>query len=163
LDAICSLKAAPNADTREWPQPPHRPIPARKGNGILVIDNEPGIRRLLEIAFTQRGYQVWLASNGEEGAKLFDLHRQDIAMVLIDVVMPILDGPGTLEALRRIDPQVLCCFMTGNGGEYTLEHLENLGAVRIFTKPFVLREILETALQLTQAQAAPTDVIHSGR
>jgi two-component system cell cycle sensor histidine kinase/response regulator CckA len=117
---------------------------------------------MLEIAFTQRGYQVWPASNGEEGAKLFELHRQDIAMVLIDVVMPVLDGPATLEALRRIDPQVLCCFMTGNGGEYTLEHLENLAPFRIFTKPFVLREILETALQLTQAQEG-SDLIHSGK
>jgi CheY-like chemotaxis protein len=156
LDAICSLKAAPNADSREWPQPPHRPIPTAGGTGILVIDNEPGIRRLLEIAFTQRGYQVWPAANGEEGIKLFELHRNDIAMVLIDVVMPVLDGPSTLVALRRIDPQVVCCFMTGNGGEYTLEHLESLAPVRVFTKPFVLSEILETALRLIQPQAVAT-------
>jgi CheY-like chemotaxis protein len=154
LDATRSSKPAPTADSRDWPQPPHRSISSPSRAGVLVADNEPGIRRLLEFALGQRGYPVWLAANGEEAVELFELHQHEIAMVILDVLMPILDGPRTLVALRQIAPQVACCFMTASGGEYSLHSLEELGPVRVFGKPFVLSEILETARQLTEMRVA---------
>jgi CheY-like chemotaxis protein len=68
--------------------------------------------------------------------------------VLLDVNMPGLDGPTALAWIRRIDPQVRCCFMTGFSAEHSAEELMALGAVRVFDKPFRLDEIIRTLAEL---------------
>ncbi len=70
--------------------------------------------------------------------------------MLLDVRMPGMDGPQTLAALKRINPAVLCCFMTGYAGDYTGEGLLALGAVRLFEKPFQLDEIAPALWQTAQ-------------
>jgi DNA-binding NtrC family response regulator len=79
---------------------------------------------------------------------LYGRHRQGIAVVLLDVVMPGMDGPRTLAALQTISPAVPCCFMTGDPNPYTAEALLQFGAVRVFRKPFALDEVTETLDQL---------------
>jgi DNA-binding response OmpR family regulator len=69
-------------------------------------------------------------------------------VVLLDVVMPGLDGPHTLAALQKLCPTVRCCFMTGSPTPYTEEGLLELGAVRVFRKPFAFTEVLDTLNEL---------------
>jgi CheY-like chemotaxis protein len=121
--------------------------------GVLVVDDEPGIVRLLEFALRQRGHEVWVASDGVEAVEVFERHRAQIALVLMDVVLPGMNGPQSLEAMRLIEPRVACCFMTGNSGDYTAEDLGQFAPLRIFLKPFVLSEILEMAGQVAAARS----------
>jgi CheY-like chemotaxis protein len=62
-------------------------------------------------------------------------------MVLMDVRMPGLDGLLTLGELRQFDPDVRCCFMSGDLGGYTEQRLRDSGAAAVFHKPFHLDEV----------------------
>ncbi len=104
---------------------------------LLVVDDDPGIRTLLAAALPPPGCSVRLASGGEEAVELYRTHRDDIALVLLDVMMPGSDGPQTLAALREIDPGVRCCFMSAHTGRYAAEDLLEAGAEHVFVKPFV--------------------------
>ena len=69
-------------------------------------------------------------------------------MVLLEVRMPGMDGPHTLTALQKLCPTVRCCFMTGNPTPYTEEALLQMGAVRVFRKPFAFTEVIDTLNQV---------------
>jgi CheY-like chemotaxis protein len=96
----------------------------------------------------EQGLPVWVAADGADALELFRLHRQQIGALLLDVRMPRLDGPATLAAIRQIDPQVPCCFMSGFSADLSEEDLLALGAVRVFSKPFRLHEVLKVLEQL---------------
>jgi CheY-like chemotaxis protein len=108
---------------------------------VLIVDDEPCLRGLLRISMMQRGFTVWLAAGGPEAIDLYRRHHETIDVVLMDVRMPVLDGPETLAALQSVNPQVRCCFMTGDPGNYTEERLLDLGAVAVIRKPFGLAEV----------------------
>jgi CheY-like chemotaxis protein len=110
--------------------------------GVLVVDDEPLVRLLLERSLTLHGFSVWLASNGQEAIDSYCRHQWHIAMVFLDVNMPGLDGPETACALRAIDPQVRFCFITGCSVGYSEAELLALGALRVFPKPFVIAELV---------------------
>ena len=112
--------------------------------GVLVVDDEPTLLQMLEIALRQLGFTVWTASSGQEAVEVLRRHQPDIQLVLLDVLMPGLDGPQTLQMLRRVDPQVRCCFMSGSTGKYSEEDLVGFGAVGVLRKPFSLAEVAGT-------------------
>jgi DNA-binding response OmpR family regulator len=116
--------------------------------GVLIVDDEPPVRRLLEVSLRQQGFTVWSAAGGEEAVALYGRLAGEIGLVLLDVRMPFLDGPHTLAALQRINPVVRCCFMSGAPGQYTAENLLEQGAVHLFHKPFALSEVVARIRQL---------------
>jgi CheY-like chemotaxis protein len=92
------------------------------------------------------GFTVKSAASGQEGIRLYRECQQRRPVVLLDVQMPGMDGPATLAALQKFDPEVKCCFMSGGTGEYTPEELLELGADHLFHKPFTDWGFLEQAL-----------------
>jgi CheY-like chemotaxis protein len=104
--------------------------------GILIADDMALILTLLKFEVEHRGFNVWLAVDGDDALDLYRRHGDEIDLVLLDVQMPGLDGPQTLEALQRLSPDVVVCFMSGNFGSYTEEELLERGAAWIFSKPF---------------------------
>ena len=121
---------------------------AREQAGVLVADDEAAVRAVLGLALRFHGFNVWLAAGGPEAEELYRRHRGEIDLVLLDVQMPGMDGPWTLAALRQVDPGVRCCFKSGYTGDYTAEQLLELGAVRVFGKPFRLEELAGTLRRL---------------
>jgi CheY-like chemotaxis protein len=117
------------------------PIAEATGPGILVVDDDPVLRGLLNVALQCHGFAVWLAADAREALAVYGRRRDDIAVVLLDVQMPGIDGPNLLDSLRRVNPQVRCCFMSGDLGRYTDEELQRSGAAFVFTKPFRLTEM----------------------
>lgn len=109
--------------------------------GILIADDEPLVRDLLQAVLQHQGFTVWLAASGHDALQLYQQNRPQIALVLLDVRMPGLDGPQTLARLQRLNPAVACCFMTGYAGDYTEVDLLQQGAARVFAKPFELGEL----------------------
>jgi CheY-like chemotaxis protein len=116
--------------------------------GILVVDDDQMLLALLQRVFQGQGFNVWQAASGHLALDLYRRHQEHIAVVLLDVRMPGLDGPSTLTELRSIDPFVTCCFMTGHAGDYPLDDLEELGAVACFDKPFRTHEMAEQLWRL---------------
>jgi DNA-binding response OmpR family regulator len=129
------------------------PIGSRKP-GILIADDKGLILTMLKLELEPRGFNVWLAVDGDDAIALYRRNCEEIDLVLIDVQMPGLDGPQTLVALQRFDPNVLVCFMTGNPGRYTKEDLLDLGAAHVFNKPFrpnELTQFLQNVLDCTDS------------
>jgi len=132
------------------------------GLEILVVEDESGVRGLLEFALKHHGFAVRSATEGKEAAGLYGRHHTTIDVVLLDVQMPGLDGPETLVELRRVDPNVRFVFMSGNTGRYTAEQLRALGAACILPKPFssmdeVVRILREAALSNSRRYTLQVD------
>jgi CheY-like chemotaxis protein len=81
-------------------------IPRGQGELILVMDDDPYIRDTTKAALEAYGYRVLTAPDGSEGLTLYREHGAEIRGVLLDMVMPVLDGEATMDALRRLDPEV---------------------------------------------------------
>ncbi len=115
---------------------------------VLVIDDEPAIRALVQLGLEEHGLSVMTAENGRHGVEVYRAHQHRIGVVLLDVKMPDLDGPKTLPLLQQISPQVCCCFVTGDTGVYDEEELLALGAVKVLRKPFSLGLLAELMRQM---------------
>src|SRR5262245_22397744 len=86
---------------------------------VLVVEDKDDARRVVCLLLRHHGLAVREASGGREAVDAYRAHRDCIGVVLLDVLMPGLDGPGTLALLKAIDPYVRCCFLTGGAGDYT--------------------------------------------
>jgi len=128
--------------------------------GVLVVDDEHLVRIMVQLGLERNGFEVWLAPNGREAVDLYRAHREDIAVVLLDVRMPGLDGPQTLDALRELDSEVLACFMGGTKEDYNPKELRQRGAAYVIAKPFHLDE-LANILRLL-AHGVPANLFPSG-
>ena len=128
--------------------------------GVLVVDDENLVRIMLQLGLERSSFEVWLACNGREAIHLYRKHRDRIDVVLLDVRMPGLDGPQTLDVLRELNPKVLACFMTGDTGAYHLEELRQRGAAHVIAKPFRLEQL--AAILRLLVNGAPADYLPSG-
>jgi CheY-like chemotaxis protein len=118
---------------------------------VLVVDDLALVREVLRAGLRCYGFEVRLAGDGAEAIELYRRDREAIAIVLLDVQMPGLDGPGVLTALRAIEPDVRAFFMTGDPGRYGEDDLLATGARRVFAKPL---DIAEVVAELRQSLGA---------
>jgi DNA-binding response OmpR family regulator len=124
--------------------------------GVLVVDDEDVVRTLLRLGLMLSGFDVLLAPDGRDAVRLYREHGRRIAVALIDVRMPGLDGPATLAALRELNPDLLACFMSGDGGKYSRDELCRRGAAYVIDKPFRLAELAGALRALLPGVAEPT-------
>lgn len=119
---------------------------------ILVLDDDPEIRDLLRDVLESDGYEVDEAPDGREGVRLYREHPADL--VIVDIYMPEVEGIETILELGKQYPEFRCIAMTGGGmtSDFAcLQHAEQFGASRTFTKPFEIDELLEAVRELLAA------------
>ncbi len=116
---------------------------------ILVVDDEIIIRDLLEDFLSRKGYDVYTASDGR--AAIAEVKEIKPHIVLLDIMMPGMDGIDTLEEIRRIDPRVGVIMITGVLDEKLGKRAMKLGAFDYITKPLDL-DYLETAVMVKMLQ-----------
>jgi len=111
-------------------------------NKILVIEDEPEMRRNITTILKLENFQVVAAENGRAGLEA--VHRENPDLVLCDVMMPELDGHGVLQALRqdRETAAVPFIFLTAKGEKADLRSGMNLGADDYLTKPVAKADLL---------------------
>ncbi len=107
---------------------------------ILVVDDDPIIRKLLLEVLTNDGHQVTVAKNGLEGLNL--ARRQPFQLVFMDVHMPIMNGLETLISIRNLYPEMAVAMMDSYPDQLVRE-AESRGALTCMHKPFDLNEIRE--------------------
>jgi two-component system OmpR family response regulator len=117
-------------------------MPAKK---ILVVDDEPQVRQLMEHFLTERGYEVRVAETGRVGLAALDTFTPDV--VLLDMHMPEMDGLETLQRLVARAPSLPVIMVTVNDDVETTARLLRLGAADYVPKPFNL-EYLEQAINI---------------
>jgi len=105
-----------------------------KEERILVIDDEAGIRAGCQRALTPHGYQVEVATTGQEG--LTKLQKDNFALVLLDVMMPDTSGIDLLEPILAHDPDTVCIIITGFGTVELAVQAIKRGAYDFISKPF---------------------------
>jgi CheY-like chemotaxis protein len=140
-----------------YPSKDSRPL------GVLVVDDEESVRRILGLGMLAHGFTVWLAANSLAAVELYRTHHNAIDVVLLDVRMPVRDGPETLAALREFDPQVRFCFMSGDMGKYSEEHLIALGAMALFCKPLRLSELAQKLIGIAPTPMDRPDAFQINR
>ena len=110
---------------------------------ILIIDDDPDIRRLLKGALERSHHEILEAANGIEGMRQWREGNPDL--VITDLVMPKKDGLDTLFEMVSLDPRVKVIAMTGGNWREAVDRLHDarlFGAVRTVAKPFTLSEML---------------------
>ena len=110
---------------------------------ILIIDDDPDVRRLLKIALEKNKHAVLEAGDGVEGVRRWREAKPDL--VITDLMMPGKDGLDTLFELVSLDPRVKVIAMTGGNWREAVDRLHDarlFGAVRTVAKPFTLSEML---------------------
>ncbi|MDX8410805.1 MAG: response regulator [Mariprofundaceae bacterium] len=118
-------------------------VPANKeeivqGNGeaILLADDEPHVREALADVLTALGYKVLTAKDGLEALEIFKAHQGEIALAMLDVVMPNCSGTLLARRIRKVNPDVPVIFMTGYDKEHVLSSGEQIQNSDAITKPF---------------------------
>lgn len=101
---------------------------------ILVVDDESRMRKLLRDFLTTNGYEILEAENGQKALELFSMH-ENINLVILDVMMPILDGWSTLRELRKTS-EIPVIMLTARGEENDELFGFELGVDEYISKPF---------------------------
>jgi two-component system, cell cycle sensor histidine kinase and response regulator CckA len=139
LPAIQAAETAPEAI--------QEPIQGQ-GELILVVDDEANIRDTLKLILENQNYQVLLATDGIAAIAIYAKYQSDIKAVLIDLMMPTMDGASAIRALQQFNPQVkvIAC-----SGLLTSDSLLNPASIKAFLpKPFTAESILSTLHRVIQ-------------
>jgi len=124
---------------------------------VLVIDDEQGIRNLLDTLLRRKGYTVVLADGGRKGLELFRREHPDI--VVLDLKMPELGGVAVLQQIRGLNPHIPVIVLTGAGTPETEQHVYALGASEFIEKEFslhLLGDALKRLLKTPDQMASRT-------
>lgn len=113
---------------------------------ILIVDDQMGIRLLLNEVFKKEGYHTLTAANGKQALQMAEESYLD--MVLLDMKIPGMDGIEILKNLKTIQPDIQVIMMTAYGELDLIEESIVNGASCYFTKPFDVFEIREAVKQL---------------
>lgn len=110
-----------------------------KDFGLLIVDDQHGVRRLLYEAFKDEGYRVRMAGSGMEALKMVAQEMPDL--VLLDIKMPVMSGLETLAELRKISKDLPVLMMTAYGDLEVVEQAKKLYVKHYIIKPFDLNEV----------------------
>ena len=115
--------------------------PRGHGELVLVVDDEPSVRHVTQKTLESFGYRVMLASDGAEAVATYARHSDEIAVVLTDMMMPVMDGSEAIHRLRALNPAVRIVAASGlvNSGRATAE---GLGLRQFLTKPYTASTLL---------------------
>ncbi|MFZ5631950.1 MAG: response regulator [Bacillota bacterium] len=101
---------------------------------VLVVDDQPGVRYLLDVIISEEGHRVRLAKNGLEAVEAVKVSKPDL--VFMDVRMPQMSGIEALGRIKIISPETEVVLMTAYISDETVQMARNNGALCCFTKPF---------------------------
>lgn len=126
-------------------QPPERAeVVLPKGNGelLLIADDELAIRDVIKVTLECNGYRVITAADGAEAVALYARHEDEVKAVLVDVMMPYMDGPATVRALQKLNPDVRCMAVSGLMENDKLVEIAENGKTSFLAKPFTSEQLL---------------------
>jgi CheY-like chemotaxis protein len=110
---------------------------------ILAVDDEDIVLRLASAALGANGYRVLTAANGAEAVEVFRQHHQEIALVLLDMAMPVMGGEEALEKMKEIRADVIVIVSTGYDEGEARRRFHD-GNIRDFLqKPYTARQLVD--------------------
>ena len=127
-------------------------LPRGQGALILVVDDEAAVRQITEQTLQFFGYRVALATNGVEAVATYTRESGEIAAVLMDLNMPVMDGFAAIQILRQLNPQLPIIATSGLAAENQVSRVNGLGITHFLHKPYtaepllkILKDVLDAA------------------
>ena len=113
-----------------------------RGEGcILVVDDESVLREMYEAHLTALGYQVLLAENGREGLEIYRREQKHIDLVILDMIMPEMNGLDSFLGMKDIDPEIKAVLISGYSNEYKKSDFLDRGFLDYLQKPVEIHEL----------------------
>ena len=114
------------------------------GELILVVDDEAAIREVTKSSLETHNYQVMTANDGVEAVSVYAQHKQSISVVLLDMMMPIMDGDVTIRTLQKINSEVKIIGISGLLSNQKIAENAGTGVKAFLSKPCTAKELLQT-------------------
>jgi PAS domain S-box-containing protein len=136
----------------DQPAPPQRtPLPRGNGEGILVVDDEPYIREVIGSMLRYCNFRGFFGANGHEGVALYQENSDKISLALVDMMMPGLDGEGTMRMLRKLNPSIKLVAMSGMLENAAITPGSELEGVELLRKPIAAETLMKTIVKTLHA------------
>ncbi|WP_028563314.1 response regulator transcription factor [Paenibacillus pinihumi] len=136
-------------------------------NQVLIVEDDDNIRRFVAINLKKNGFEVTETATGESGLRALDQCGHHMDAIVLDIMLPDMNGFDFCRQLREIDPHIVIIFLTARGQDLDKIRGLELGADDYIVKPFNPLELvarIRTVLRRTQASGRPVDqnVLASG-
>jgi DNA-binding response OmpR family regulator len=130
---------------------------------VLVVDNEPLVRRLVEVNLLRAGYEVGIATDGEEALEKLHAERPDL--MVLDVMMPRMDGFELLDQLRKDEmlADLPVIILSARSHDQDIFEAWRRGVSMYLTKPFKPVDLLTTTRSIFQAREFSDGLLPQGR
>ena len=125
------------------PLPPLNEMPHGNGELVLLIDDEEPVRHITGQTLESFGYRVLPAADGVEASTLYATHKDQISVVLTDMMMPVMDGPATIQVLMRMNPKVRIIAASGLSVKDMVTRAANAGVTHFIPKPYTAETLLK--------------------
>ena len=119
-------------------------LPRGHGELVLVVDDEAAVQQITKQTLETFGYRVLLAADGAEAVSLYSVHRDEVVLVLTDMMMPLMDGPATIQVLMRMNPEICIVAASGMNAAGMEEKAAHAGVKNFIPKPYTAETLLKT-------------------
>jgi CheY-like chemotaxis protein len=119
---------------------------------ILVVDDEAMVREITSSILESHGYRVLTANDGAEAIKVYKQNREKIKVVLMDMMMPVMDGQACIRALRKVNPDIKIIAVSGLAEKEKLANVAVTHVKAFLPKPYVAKRLLKTIHEVISAK-----------
>ncbi len=126
-------------------------MPRGHGELILVVDDETLIRQITRQTLETFGYRVLLANDGADAVAIYARHQTEIALVLTDITMPVMDGAAVIQILKKLNPEVRIIAASGLSAHQDATGSPPHGAAYFLPKPYTAETLLKVLAQVLAA------------
>jgi len=118
-------------------------LPLGQGELVLVVEDEDPIREVTISTLEKYGYNVLAADDGADAVALYAQNKDKINVILMDMMMPVMDGEASIRVIRRINPEVKVIVVSGLADKDKLAKLERTHAHILLQKPYTANRLLK--------------------
>lgn len=149
----------PAVNALTTPEEPDLKLPIGHGELILIVDDEAPVREVSQALLMSHQYRAVTAREGVEAIALYAQQHDDISAVIVDMMMPTMDGASTINTLRKINPHVKIIASSGLASGIELE-TSALGIQAFLSKPYTTRELLTTLHEVLYPSSSVSQAFH---
>lgn len=121
---------------------------------ILLVDDEASIVEVCRDILISLGYKIFTAGSGLDAVDIYKLHHDEIDLVILDMIMPGMNGSDTFNQLKAVNPQVRVVLSTGYSGSEQAQQILDNGCQAIIKKPFRVDDLSQTVRHVMRAETS---------
>ena len=120
---------------------------------MLLVEDDPMVRELMEQILSDYGYRVILAEDGQDAVEKFAAQQDEIELVLMDVIMPRKNGKDAADEIRQLKPGIKVIFASGYTADFIHNQIEFAEETELIMKPVKSTELLKKIREMLNTQA----------